>query len=207
MKYKMTPRFDNVSQLKFLHGYKDLPHNDNRDRGIIRLNFDESECLWRSVKATTGRIFVIGRRHGGSTVLLAAAAGLEREVVSVDIDPKHHEVCQQFFDHKEFGKNIILYIANSIKIVPGNLGLLFIDGDHSYVGCRRDIITHWRNLDIGGLCVFHDAVPNEGLRYSGDTMVLNHEPGVAVAAAELIVTGRAAAVDSAGSVLVLKKLK
>ena len=126
MNYKMTPRFDNVSQLKFLHGYKDLPHNDNRDRGIIRLNFDESECLWRSVKATTGRIFEIGRRHGGSTVLLAAAAGLEREVVSVDLDPKHHEVCQQFFDHKEFGKNIILYIANSIKIVPGNLGLLFI---------------------------------------------------------------------------------
>ena len=64
MKYKMTPQFDNVSQLKFLHGYKDLPHNDNRDRGIIRLNFDESECLWRSVKATTGRIFEIGRRHG-----------------------------------------------------------------------------------------------------------------------------------------------
>jgi len=36
----LQTKFNSVSEMKFLHGYKDNPYNNNKDRGIVRLNFD-----------------------------------------------------------------------------------------------------------------------------------------------------------------------
>jgi len=200
----LQTKFNSVSEMKFLHGYKDNPYNNNKDRGIVRLNFDEAECLWRSIKATSGTILEIGRRHGGSTVLIVAAAGADRPVISVDIAPKHHQTSEKYFSDPEFSRSLKLIKDDAKNITTGNLGLLFIDGDHSYEGVKRDIDTHWDSLEIGGLCVFHDAVPNDGLKHRNQ---INHCPGVTTACQELVDGGKGQEVDSAGSVLVLKKLK
>jgi len=200
----MITQFNSVSELRFLHGYINQPLNNNNDRGIIRMNFDESECLWRSIKATEGKILEIGRFFGGSTVLIVAAAGPDRKVFSADIVSGHSPIAQEYFDNKEFSKSLEIVTGDSANIDTGELGLLFIDGDHTYEGVSRDITLHWPNLKVGGLCVFHDAVPNDGLKHANQ---INHCPGVTQACKELVDAGKGEEVDTAGSVLVLKKIK
>lgn len=180
---------------------------DNRNRNIIRMNFDEACLLWRSIKNTDGSILEIGRRHGGSTVLICAAAA-GRSVVSVDIDPQHSPECDLFFDRLEDRANLELLTADSkMPFHDRTFGLLFIDGDHSYDGVRADTLAHWNALESHGgkpgLAVYHDAVPNDGLEYAGE---MNHSPGVEKLCLELIESGAARKVDSAGSVLVLEKI-
>lgn len=190
--------------MKFLFGFKDTPFYDNRDRGILRLNYDEAYSLWKSIKVTEGTILEIGRLYGGSTVFITAAAGNERPVISVDIAPQHHKVSEEYFSNKEFSKNLTLIVDDSSNVETGELGLLFVDGDHSYEGVSKDISNHWKDVKIGGLVVFHDAVPNPGLAYVNK---INHCPGVTQACQELIDSGKGEEVDKAGSVLVLKKIK
>lgn len=36
------------------------------------------------------------------------------------------------------------------------IDFLFIDGDHSYDGCRQDIVAWFPKLRNGGICIFHD---------------------------------------------------
>ncbi|WP_127960350.1 class I SAM-dependent methyltransferase [Serratia microhaemolytica] len=177
--------------------------NDNRNRGVIRMNFDEAACLWRAVKSTEGNILEIGRRHGGSTVLLLAASEPDRKVISVDLEPAHHASADSFFVRPEIASRLELVIGDS-RIPRGEtLGLLFVDGDHSYEGVVADIVAHWAQLVPCGLVVFHDAVPNDGLAHINE---INHCPGVTEACRRMQKAGIAISIASAGSVLVMKKL-
>lgn len=191
----------NFEDMRFL--FAATLHGDNRDRGILRMNYDEAELLWDCVKDTQGTIMEIGRRHGGSTVLITAAAGPDREVISVDIAPAHHATSEKYFADAEFSKSLRVIKDDSANVTTGELGLLFVDGDHSYEGVSRDIKNHWPDVVESGLVVFHDAVPNPGLEYCNQ---INHCPGVTKACAELVEAGKGEEVAKAGSVLVLRKL-
>jgi len=182
---------------------------DNRNRGIIRQNFDEAALLWRAVKASGGPILEIGRRHGGTTVLLTTAAA-GRRVTSLDIEPAHLPPCEAFFDRVRAADPdcLELLVASSHQPLPGRwFGLLFIDGDHSYEGVRADVLAHWSSLrPVDGrpaLAVFHDAVPNGGLDHAGHP---NHCEGVQRLCGELLTLGIAERVEAAGSSLLLRKL-
>jgi predicted O-methyltransferase YrrM len=188
----------------FLFGFNDKPFYDNRDRGILRMNYNEAKLLWDCVKQSRGTILEIGRRHGGSTVLLVGATNSNRKVISIDIAPKHHEIPEKYFADTEFSKNLELIVDDASKIKTEDLGMLFIDGDHSYEGVTRDINSHWDSVVIDGLVVFHDAVPNDGLKYANK---INHCQGVTQACYELVNAGKGEELHKAGSVLVLKKLK
>lgn len=176
--------------------------SDNRNRGIIRMNFDEAACLWKAVRSTEGNILEIGRRHGGSTVLLLAASYPNRKVVSIDIDPAHHPVADAFFVRPDIASRVDLIIGDSRISHAEDFGLIFIDGDHSYEGASADVTTHWKQLKHNGLAVFHDAVPNDGLAHRNE---INHCPGVTEVCNRLQASGAALSISSAGSVLVLKK--
>ena len=179
--------------------------SDNRNRGLIRMNFDEAACLWKAIKATEGNILEIGRRHGGSTILLLAASGEGRKVISVDINPAHHSIADSFFNEPSNSKRLELIVADSTKLNIQNVGLVFIDGDHTYEGVTGDIQAHWNNIHSEkGLAVFHDAIPNDGLSYNNE---INHCPGVTKACADLQSGGYAEFFSSSGSVLVLRKIK
>jgi hypothetical protein len=42
-------------------------------------------------------------------------------------------------------------------LIPNNsLGLVYVDGDHSYIGCRTDIDAFLPKLIPGGIMAFHD---------------------------------------------------
>lgn len=46
-----------------------------------------------------------------------------------------------------------------------SLGMVYIDGDHTYEGARADINSYWPKLVRGGLMVFHDAAnPSYGIQ-------------------------------------------
>src|SRR5436309_15963592 len=68
----------------------------SRNRGLIRQGFDEAAILWKAVKATSGNILEIGRNLAGSTVLLAAAAGPDREIYSIDNRSHEDRACKDY---------------------------------------------------------------------------------------------------------------
>ncbi len=182
---------------------------DNNNRGVIQQNFDEAALLWKAVQATRGPILEIGRFHGGTTVLLVAA-GAGRCVVSLDIAPKHHPECEKFFDevHASSPGILSLLVKDSGVPLPGqSFGMLFIDGDHTYDGVKRDTIAHWPALHPfdgrAALAVYHDAVPNDGLLHRN---LPNHCEGVQQLCKELVDLQCARVIGSAGSSLVLEKL-
>jgi predicted O-methyltransferase YrrM len=176
---------------------------DNRNRGVIRMNFDEAACLWRAVARSSGTILEIGRRHGGSTVLLLAASDSSRDVISVDMAPAHNILSESFFAQPAMAVRLKLEVADSRTYKAPPLGLVFIDGDHTFEGVASDVIAHWPQVSLHGLAVFHDAVPNDGLAYNNE---INHCPGVRAVCDALFLAGVARVADSAGSVLVLQKL-
>ena len=69
---------------------------DSRNRGLIRQGFDEAALLWKAIKATSGRVLEIGRNLAGSTVLLAAAAGPDREIYSIDNRSNEDRACKDY---------------------------------------------------------------------------------------------------------------
>lgn len=173
--------------------------NNNLNRGIIRLNFDEAALLWKSVKISKGNILEIGRRRGGSTVLISCAANA-RKITSIDIAPNHHQKCEDYFALVD---NIEFIVDDSRKPLTGNnFGLIFIDGDHSYEGVLKDTLVHWPELKNEAYAIYHDAVPNDGLIYKDK---INHCPGVKMVTDDLISSGCAKFIESAGSMLLLKK--
>lgn len=182
---------------------------NNLNRGILRQNFDEAAMLWRAVRASNGPVLEIGRRHGGSTVLLAAAAG-ERTLTSIDLAPAHNPACDAVFEKilRQSPERLRLIVGDSRRTLPGEtFGFAFIDGDHSYEGVKADVAAHWNSLTpidtIPAYAVFHDAVPNDGLAHTGQA---NHHEGVRRVCDELIAAGCAERVEAAGSSLWLKKL-
>lgn len=46
--------------------------------------------------------------------------------------------------------------AMSIKVPDNSLGLVYLDGDHSYEGVFNDILFWWPKLVTGGIMAFHD---------------------------------------------------
>lgn len=180
--------------------------NDNRNRGIIRLNFDEAGLLWRCLGETGGDILEIGRKWGGSTCLLLEGAP-GRRITSIDIDPQHHPLSDQRFAKPDAADRLDLLVQDSrVRLTDRQFGFLFIDGDHSYEGVTADTQAHWNDLSATdgklALAAFHDAVPNDGLGYCSE---INHCPGVEQACRELVDAGKARTWASTGSMLVLEK--
>lgn len=185
--------------------------NDHRNRGIIRLDFDEA-ALYRMVSLTQGPILEIGRRFAGSTVLLAEASGGAagtRPIVSIDIDPAHDYYAQEYLNTRGVRERVDLRVADS-RVPLGDeerFGLIFIDGDHSYEGVLADTAAHWGSLErIGSapaIAVYHDALPNSGLDH--DSSKLAHAPGVLRLCEELLACGAALKHEAVASMLAMEK--
>jgi predicted O-methyltransferase YrrM len=170
-------------------------NNDNR--GLIRQNFDEAALLWKAVKQSKGYILEIGRYKGGSTILISAAAE-DRKVFSIDINAPS-SVLENYMVGMELLKlsNVILIQGDSknVDVLKESIGLLFVDGDHSFKGVQKDTELYWPSLEIGGLAVYHDAVEPSFC------------PGVKKVCDKLIESGVAKQIETAGSSLLLEKLK
>lgn len=138
-----------------------LFHAGPSNRGICQLDLDEAHALWTLCRRSPGGVFVeIGRFKGGSTLLIASAAGAGSRVLSFDIDNRHDAGCAAILAD--------LGVANRVELIVGNsrasdlfrtltTDLVFVDGGHAYDTVTADIEAWYPSLKPGGVMCFHDA--------------------------------------------------
>jgi predicted O-methyltransferase YrrM len=131
----------------------------------------QGRALFQAAASTTGRgaIVEIGSWKGRSTIWLAMGARLAgQRVCAVDRHRHSREdptaaTLQEFLDNlRRAGVADVVdpFVMTSEKAaaqITGPVELLFIDGDHSYEGARRDAELWLPRLVDGGTVMFHDA--------------------------------------------------
>jgi predicted O-methyltransferase YrrM len=113
-------------------------------------------------------VLEIGRGNGGTLYLLARAAAPDALLVSLDVREDERARVRLFRSFARGGQSVVIRRADSqseetrasLAKVFGRrqLDLLFIDGDHSYDGVRRDYELYAPLVRPGGLIAFHDIV-------------------------------------------------
>ena len=180
-----------------------LFNSPRETRNIIRLDLHEAGLLYkyaaqqwtRMPKDEHGNIILeIGRYWGGSTVLLAMAThDTKVKVVSVDVvEGCHDPDADDWLNEYEEKHRIDIRVDNSWAMENFPISLLFVDGDHSYEGVKKDFIHHWNYLN--GPCLAHD--------YTDPTC-----EGVTRFIDEWIDEGYAEIIEQVGTMIALEKLK
>ena len=131
----------------------------------------QGRALLTRAAATTGRgaIVEIGSWKGRSTVWLAEGARLagqrvhaiDRHTQSLE-DPLANTLAEFLDNIKKAGvadviEPLIMSSAEAASVVRGPVELLFIDGDHSFDGVRRDAEIWLPRVMDGGVVMFHDV--------------------------------------------------
>ena len=165
-------------------------------RNIIRLDLHEAGLLYKyASRIDRGNILEIGRYWAGSTVLLAVATHAKdmTKVISIDcIEGCHDPDADDWLNEYPWKNRLDIRVGNSHTMENIPLSLLFVDGDHSYEGIKKDFIHHWNHLH--GACLVHD--------YTESTT-----PGVTKFIDEFIDDGYAEIIEQVGTMIALKKLK
>jgi predicted O-methyltransferase YrrM len=186
-------RFRNVERWpETVRGFEDLAFlfsSNQLNHGIASLQIDEAALLFRLARdAERGPIAEIGRFRGGSTMVFATALPEGIELWSYDFhvalrpDMPGAELDDELraaLDRYGLAGKVHLLVADSRSAdpPPGELELLFIDGDHSYEGAKADFDRWSAFVAAGGHVLFHDAVDTGGYG--------NVYPGVARLVAEI----------------------
>ena len=141
----------------------------------------EAECLFDLAKQAENCIVEIGSYKGLSTVVLAEGSrnGYGVPVYAIDPHIPHTDTTGStevlYGPHAKwaFYKNLLRYncekIVNVVQLPSAlvsqcwytQIGLLFIDGDHTYEGVKGDF-DHWQGL-VKGKIAFHDS-QREGIK-------------------------------------------
>lgn len=106
------------------------------------------------------RIAEIGCLYGGTLALwLECLVDLPQTVV-VGIDPEIDKVRQYVNDRRLILVKSFSSDVKAINVVQhySPIDMLFIDGDHSYEGSKRDFLVYGDMVKNGGLILLHDIV-------------------------------------------------
>jgi len=172
-------------------------------RNIIRLDMNEAGLLYKYAKQQwktlpqdeVGNVILeIGRYWAGSLILLAVAThNTHVKIVSVDlVDGCHDPDADDWLNDYEGRDRLDIRVDNSWAMENIPLSMLFVDGDHSYEGVKKDFKHHWNYLK--GPCLAHDY---------GDP----NTKGVTKFIDEWIEEGYAEPIEQVGTMIALKKLK
>lgn len=107
-----------------------------------------------------GNIFEIGVRGGASTsAFLLGVEDHGGHVYSIDIAD-----CAVFDNHPHwtFFQSDSKDVAKVTSVIPSELDVLFIDGDHTREGYTHDLFTYSKLVKSGGLIISHDIDPIPG---------------------------------------------
>lgn len=132
----------------------------------------EALCLAKWAKASQGDIVEIGTRFAGTTELMAM--NYKGTLWTVDNYSNNktpaHWLYRNFL--QKYGR-VFPVVGNSAEVGrhwARPVGMLFIDGDHTYQGVRADFNAWAPHVRPGGHILFHDATPGKyislgGIRY------------------------------------------
>jgi predicted O-methyltransferase YrrM len=143
------------------------------------LPFNEARFLCELAGEATADIVEVGCYRGRSTIALCVgSADNGRSVHSVDPHRSFVDVYGGTYgpiDRENYYRNLLssgmaqraslinLTSEQAGRTWESPIGLLYIDGDHSYTAVRRDVEIWTPHVVPGGLLVFHDATdPNIG---------------------------------------------
>lgn len=169
----------------------------------------QGRALYEAAKAARGRgaIVEIGSWKGRSTIWLAAGARLAGQRV-LAIDPHaHSNEDPQALTLAEFRANLeragvahvveplVMTSSEAAGILTEPVELLFVDGDHSYEGVRRDAALWLPRLIDGGTVMFHDVATAS---YSGPRRVFRRS---------ICLSPQFAAIRRVGSMMIARKTR
>lgn len=171
-------RFRNVERWpESVRGFEDLAFlfsSNQLNHGVASLQIDEAALLFRLARdLESGPVAEIGRFKGGSTVVFASAlpAGVELwsydfhvalrpDMPGAELDEELRAALVRFgLDSKV---HLLVADSRTAEPPPGELALLFIDGDHSYEGAKADFDRWSAFVRPGGHVLLHDAVDTGG---------------------------------------------
>jgi predicted O-methyltransferase YrrM len=120
----------------------------------------------------------IGSYNGGTLFLVSQMCTPDAKIVSIDID--NNGIKRRIYPRLAGEKRSIFCINGDshldstrarLEAILGRkpLDFLFIDGDHSYEGVRRDFELYGPLVRSGGVIGFHDIVPDHRMRYGVET--------------------------------------
>lgn len=130
------------------------------EHGASRLMVDEAAYLFRLVRSLDRPSVVeLGRFHGGTTVLLAAAGA---RVLSIDVDSglaAADAALRKALERLGLAESVSVVVADSRShpLEPDSLDVVFVDADHSYAGATADVDHWWPALRKGGHLILHDG--------------------------------------------------
>jgi len=163
----------NLRNSKKLDNILKITFNSNFIRPIqIREEIKNLLLILDKVKPKV--ILEIGTARGGTLFLFSNIADEEATLISVDL----YQTVEKriLFRYIKKGKQKIfliqgdshkIEILRKIKgILKGrNVDFLFIDGDHSYEGVKKDFEMYSLLVRKGGIIAFHDIVPDYYTKY------------------------------------------
>jgi predicted O-methyltransferase YrrM len=154
-------RWDDTDVTKRVADFEDLAFlfwNTPLNRGLLRQDFDEAATLFKTVRSLSEpRGVEIGRFHGGSTLLLAAAVGSAGKLTSIDRAPQNDDALLHVLRRSRLADRVELIVADANHVHRSEvLDFAFIDGDHSYDGARRDHNRWGKLVRVGGFIIHHD---------------------------------------------------
>ncbi len=128
------------------------------NRGLLRQDLDEAATLFKTVRSLHAPHGVeVGRFHGASTLLLAVAVGPAGRVTSIDVAPQGDDALLRALHRAGVADRVELIVADANHVDrSGPLDFVFIDGDHSYDGARRDHNRWGKLVRVGGYVIHHD---------------------------------------------------
>jgi predicted O-methyltransferase YrrM len=141
----------------------------------IQIKEEIIEFLNYITKIKVNIVLEIGTANGGTFFLFSRIANRSAELLSIDCYPSSN--CRGYPDYKiplyrSFAcsnQKVHLLRANSHdpktlesikRILEGKkIDLIFIDGDHSYDGVKKDFKMYFPLVREGGIIAFHDIAP------------------------------------------------
>jgi predicted O-methyltransferase YrrM len=144
-----------------------LPQLDHDSAPPGLLEDREGVCLYVLARRASrlGDVLEIGSYRGRSTWYLARGledAASPHRVIAVD---PHLEGTQRDFERHIAAGGLadridarVAFAHDLHEEVAGPLGVLWIDGDHSYAGARQDFEDWFTKLATGGWLALHDTV-------------------------------------------------